>query len=230
MKKGGVYTMLKFKDKFHLTPKQSLFLAKKKWDENVYCGMKMENRAVTFPQTQTILNGVNVPNVQLDDIQAILNMRDAWKFLLNTVSEKVTFEYWCKLNEYIARNEALEWGKLRTGTVGISGTDYEPPVPNKEKTIEELKDIISATDASATDKALEAFAWGARGQFFWDGNKRTSLLLANKILVSSGAGIMTITDKYMEQFNSLLLKYYNTGKAEELKQFLYENAIQGIML
>lgn len=222
--------MPKFKDKFHLTSEQSLFLAKKKWDENVYCGMKMENRAVTFPQTQTILNGINVPNVQLDDIQAILNMRDAWKFLLNTVSEKVTFEYWCKLNEYIARNEALEWGKLRIGTVGISGTDYEPPVPDKEKTAEELKDILSVTDASATDKALEAFAWGTRGQFFWDGNKRTSLLLANKILVSSGAGIMTITDKYMEQFNELLLGYYNTGEAEELKQFLYENAIQGIML
>ena len=105
---------MQFPDKYKLTPQQNLFLAKKKWDENVYCGMKMENRAVTFPQTQTILNGVNVPNVQLDDIQAILNMRDAWKFLLSTVSEPVTFDYWCKLNEYIARNEALEWGKLRT--------------------------------------------------------------------------------------------------------------------
>ena len=222
--------MSMFEDKFHLSPEQSLFLAKKKWDENVYCGMKMENRAVTFPQTQTILNGVNVPNVQLDDIQAILNMRDAWKFLLSTINEEVTFEYWCKLNEYIARNEALEWGKLRTGSVGISGTDYEPPIPTKEKTIEELENILSAPDASATDKALEAFTWGARGQFFWDGNKRTSLMLANKILLFSGSGIMTITDKYMEQFNVLLLNYYNTGKSKELKQFLYENAIQGITI
>ena len=222
--------MSMFEDKFHLSPEQSLFLAKKKWDENVYCGMKMENRAVTFPQTQTILNGVNVPNVQLDDIQAILNMRDAWKFLLSTINEEVTFEYWCKLNEYIARNEALEWGKLRTGSVGISGTDYEPPIPTKEKTTEELENILSAPDASATDKALEAFTWGARGQFFWDGNKRTSLMLANKILVFSGSGIMTITDKYMEQFNVLLLNYYNTGKSKELKQFLYENAIQGITI
>ena len=220
--------MSTFEDKFHLSPEQSLFLAKKKWDENVYCGMKMENRAVTFPQTQTILNGVNVPNVQLDDIQAILNMRDAWKFLLSTVDDEVTFEYWCKLNEYIARNEALEWGKLRTGSVGISGTDYEPPVPDQEKTIKELANILSASDTSATDKALEAFTWGARGQFFWDGNKRTSLMLANKILVSSGSGLMTITDKYMEQFNALLLSYYNTGVSKELKQFLYENAIQGM--
>lgn len=150
--------------------------------------------------------------------------------LLNTVNEEVTFEYWCKLNEYIARNEALEWGKLRTGTVGISGTDYVPQVPEKEKTIEELKNILSSTSSSATDKALEAFTWGARGQFFWDGNKRTSLLLANKILVSSGAGIMTITDKYMEQFNSLLLEYYNTGESRELKQFLCDNAILGLTI
>ena len=228
--KRGVYIMSKFEDRFHLTPEQSLFLAKKKWAENVYCGMKMENRAVTFPQTQTILNGVNVPNVQLDDIQAILNMRDAWKFLLSTINEEVTFGYWCKLNEYIARNEALEWGKLRTGSVGISGTDYEPPIPNKEKTIEELKNILSTSNASATDKALEAFVWGTRGQFFWGGYKRTSLMLANKILVSSGSGIMTITDKYMEQFNTILLNYYNTGKSEELKQFLYENAIQGMTI
>lgn len=220
---------MNFADKYKLTPEQSIFLAKKKWDENVYCGMKMENRAVTFPQTKTILNGVNVPNVQLDDIQAILNMRDAWKHLLNTINEPVTFEYWCKLNEFIARNEALEWGKLRTGMVGISGTDYMPPVPQQEVVQQELADILNA-DVSATEKALNAFVWGARGQFFWDGNKRTSLTLANKILVEAGAGILTITDKHMEQFNVLLLDYYNTGTSDTLKVFLYKNAIQGISI
>ena len=220
---------MNFADKYKLTPEQSLFLAKKKWDENVYCGMKMENRAVTFPQTKTILNGVNVPNVQLDDIQAILNMRDAWKHLLTTINEPVTFEYWCKLNEFIARNEALEWGKLRTGTVGISGTDYMPPIPQQEVVQQELADILNS-DVSATEKALNAFVWGTRGQFFWDGNKRTSLTLANKILVEAGAGILTITDKHMEQFNVLLLDYYNTGTSDTLKVFLYENAIQGISI
>lgn len=218
-----------FTDKYNLTPEQSIFLAKKKWDENVYCGMKMENRAVTFPQTRTILNGVNVPNVLIDDIQAILNMRDAWKYLLSTVSQPVTLEYMCKLNEYIARNEALEWGKLRTGTVGISGTEYVPPIPKQEQVEQELEEILN-TDTSSTEKALSAFVWGTRGQFFWDGNKRTSLTLANKILIASGSGILTITDKYMEQFNTLLLDYYNTGKSGELKKFLYENAIQGISI
>ena len=184
-----------YADRYHLTPEQSRFLAKKKWDENVYCGMKMENRAVTFPQTKTILEGVNVPGVQIDDIQAILNMRDAWRFLMGSINEPVTLEYLCKLNEFIARNEALEWGKLRTGSVAISGTDYTPPVP-----------------------------------LFWDGNKRTSLTLANKILLQAGAGMLTISAKNMEQFNEALLNYYNTAAAEPLKAFLYENAIQGLAL
>ena len=219
--------MKNYIDKYHMAPEQSLFLAKKKWDENVYCGMRMENRAVTFPQTKTILEGVNVPSVQLDDIQAILNMRDAWRFMLSSMNEPVSFEYWCKLNEFIARNEALEWGKLRTGTVGISGTDYVPPIPVKDQVINELESILRA-ETTATAKALEAFVWGARGQFFWDGNKRTSMTLANKILISSGAGFLTITDKHMEQFNTLLVEYYNTGNSEKLKDFLYENTIQGI--
>ena len=220
---------MRYPNKYTLTPEQSRFLAKKKWDENVYCGMRMENRAVTFPQTRTILDGVNVPGVQLDDIQAILNMRDAWRFLMNTTDEPLTVEYICKINGFIARNEALEWGVLRRGSVGISGTDYKPPVPVYETISAELDKLLSA-DKTATEKALDAFAWGARGQFFWDGNKRTSLTVANKILLMNGAGILTITDPHMEAFNIALLNFYNTGEAEPLKQFLYDHAISGIDL
>lgn len=219
--------MTDYKNKYHLTQEQSAFLAKKKWDENVYCGMRMENRAVTFPQTKTILNGVNVPNVHLDDIQAILNMRDAWRFLLQTIDEPLTLAYVCKLNGFIARNEALEWGKLRTGTVGISGTEYMPPVPSENGAESDLAAILSR-NTPGTEKALAAFLWGARAQLFWDGNKRTSMTVANKILISAGAGILTITDQRMEQFNTLLLDYYNTGDGEALKLFLYSNCIQGI--
>lgn len=219
--------MKNYPNKYHMTKKQAVFFAKKKWDENVYCGMKMENRAVTFPQTKTILNGVNVPNVQLDDIQAIMNMRDAWRYLLNTIDEPLTLVYICKLNEYIARNEALEWGILRTGNVGISGTEYVPPVPRQEQVLRELSDIMNS-DASETAKALTVFCWVSRSQLYWDGNKRTGLTAANKILLQAGAGMLTIKDKNMLEFNEKLLGWYDTGEPEPLTDFLYQNALEGI--
>ena len=141
----------------------------------------------------------------------------------------MTLEYVCKLNGFIARNEALEWGKLRTGSVAISGTDYMPPVPQEAAVRQELAAILAA-DTTATERALTAFCWGTRAQLFWDGNKRTSLTLANKILLQAGAGVLTIRDQSMEQFNEALVTYYNTADADPLKGFLYDHAIQGIDL
>ncbi len=118
-------------------------------------------------------------------------------------------------------------GQAAHRNVGISGTDYKPPVPTQETAANGLNVILSS-NTTETEKALNTFLWGARGQFFWDGNKRSSLMLANKILIMAGGGILTIADKHMERFNELLLGYYNTGDGEELKRHLYENAIQGI--
>lgn len=218
-----------FNDRFSLDRNQSLFLSKKLWDENVYCGMKMENRNVTFPQTKTILEGVNVSGVSLDDITAIMNMRDAWKYLLQSLDEKLDLSYICKLNSFIARNEALEWGVLRYGTVGISGTDYKPPVPIKESVESDIRRIVSAYD-SATSRALELFCYITYNQLFWEGNKRTALTAANKLLISNGRGILTIKDHDMESFNTLLRTMYDTGNNTDLKHFLYNHAIQGLEL
>ena len=216
-----------FPDRFSLDRKQSLFLAKKLWDENVYCGMKMENRNVTFPQTRTILEGVNVSGVSIDDIAAILNMRDAWKHLMQTVDDRLDLSYICTMNSFIARNEALQWGVLRTGTVGISGTDYRPAVPIASQVESEIRQIVSSYDTS-TSRALELFCYITYHQLFWDGNKRTALTAANKLLVSNGCGMLTIKDRDMEEFNTQLRNMYNNGDSGPLKKFLYANAIHGL--
>ena len=218
-----------FQDRFRLNRKQSLFLAKKLWDENVYCGMHMENRNVTFPQTKTILEGLNVPEVSIDDITAILNMRDAWRHLLSTMDDRLDLSYVCTLNSFIARNEALEWGVLRYGTVGISGSEYRPPVPVPCKVESDIRSIVFSYD-TATSRALDLFCYITYNQLFWDGNKRTAMTAANKLLVANGSGILTIRDSDMEQFNILLCDMYNTGRNDELKRFLYENAINGLEL
>lgn len=100
-------------------------------------------------------------------------------------------------------------------------------IPIEKEVEQELNDLL-AREISNTEKAIIAFLWGARRQIFWDGNKRTSLLLANKLLITGGNGMLIINDKNMERFNELLVEYYNTADMDEIKLFLYENAIYGI--
>ena len=112
------------KDKYELTQEQNVFLAMKVLVTSIYNSAKLEGLNITFPDTQTILDGVNVPTMHLDDINCILNLRDAWNFVLSDVSQRLTIDYICKVNSYVSWNESLAWGTLRNGIVGISGTDY----------------------------------------------------------------------------------------------------------
>lgn len=88
--------MTNIKDKYNLTREQNIFLAKKVLVTIIYNSAKLEGINITFPETETILNGVNVPNVKLDDITCILNLRDAWKNVLNNITETLDLTYVCK--------------------------------------------------------------------------------------------------------------------------------------
>ena len=106
---------------------------------------------MTFPETQAILDGINVPSATIDDIQTILNMRDAWRYVLKTLDEPFTLDYACRVNYYVARNESLDWGVLRYGEVGIGGTDYKPPIPERRNVEESIQRIMD-WDVSITEK------------------------------------------------------------------------------
>jgi DNA-binding XRE family transcriptional regulator len=215
------------KDKFHLTREENVFLARKRWPDSIYSGMRMENRNVTFPQTQTILEGANVAGVSLDDIQAILNLRDAWRFVLDSLDEPVDVAYLSSIQAKVAFREALAWGTLRTGSIGISGVRYVPPVPVAETVEADLADLMGS-GRSATATALAVFCWVARSQLFWDGNKRTAMLTANRILISAGAGTLLVPDRSMVAFSSQLSAFYESGDSGELERFLYAEAVFGM--
>ncbi len=143
---------------------------------------------MTFPQTQTIIDGAVVSGISVDDIQTVLNLRDGWKFVINSVDATLTLEYICKINEYVSRNESLEWGVLRKGTVGVG--DFIPSIPIKENVLKEIERIKEIN--SPIDRALEYFAYACKQQLFWDGNKRTSTMVASKILIENGQGILIL--------------------------------------
>lgn len=199
-----------------LTREQNIFLAKKTFVELVYNTAYIEGCNVTFPQTQTILDGAVVNGVAVNDIQTVLNLRDAWKYCIESIDEKLTLEYVCKVNEFVSRNESLEWGVLRNGKVGVG--DFIPSIPVKEEVIREFDRIMVINNS--VEKALEYFAYACKQQLFWDGNKRTSTIVASKILIESGNGILTIGKDHAEEFNTTLNNWYLKDDLQPLKECL----------
>lgn len=72
--------------------------------------------------------------------------------------------------------------------------------------------------------------YGMRTQLFWDGNKRTSTIAANKIMIENGKGIIKVPDNKLEEFNVLLSEFYNTNDIIKIKQFIYDNCIDGLIM
>ena len=213
-------------DKYHLTKEQNLFLAKKVLVSNIYNSVRLEGINTTYPDTKTILEGVNVPTLKLDEINCILNLRDAWNFILINIDDEIDLNFICKVNSFVSRNESLEWGVLRNGRVGINGVDYIPDIPNIDDIKNNINDILN--ENNATTKAIKLMLYLMRSQIFWDGNKRTSMIIANKILISHGCGVITIKECDIKEFNTLLTEYYNTKNDEKLCLFLYEKCIFGL--
>ena len=128
---------------------------------------------------------------------------------------------------FLARNESIAWGILRQGGVQITGTDYIPEIPDEEDVKKQINNILQIENA--TERAIEYMLYGMRSQLFWDGNKRTSTICANKIMIENGCGIIKVPDNKLKDITILLSEFYSTNSKEKIKQFIFDNCIDGIV-
>ena len=89
-------------------------------------------------------------------------------------------------------------------------------------------DQITDGSNSITERAIRIMLYLMRAQVFWDGNKRTSMIVANKIMIENGKGIITIKEEFINEFNKLLSEYYTTGDNNSIVRFIYDNCIFGL--
>ena len=215
-------------NKFKMTVPQNIAFAKRNLVDSIYNSARLEGLNVTFPETYTILEKAKMQNVDISTVSTILNLKHAWQFLLKNIKEPITLDFIKDLHYEIAKDEALAWGELRTGRVGIGGTDYVPPIPEENET----KIKLSSFDqiGNTTERAIERMLWMMKAQLFWDGNKRTASLIANKDLISHGNGILTISERGILEFNTLLSDFYSTDQKRKLKEMIYDKGISGVEL
>lgn len=201
----------------------NIFLAKKDMVDYIYNTSALEGNPYTFPEVQTLLEGVTVGGHKLSDQQMILNQNESVKLLFELVKKQefsINKDTLFKLHSKISKDEALEWGKFRTGEIRISGTDYLPPRSLDledifDKNVEKLSKIHHPIN-----RALTYFLLGARNQYFYDGNKRISRPMMNGELLSNGFALLNIKVKDKLEFNKTMIRYYDTNNISEALDYL----------
>ncbi len=210
---------------------QNRRLAKQNLTRLVYTNSRFEGLTTTLPQTQTIIDGLGVDGVSIDDINTIVQLKRGWQYIIND-SSPFTFDKMKSINRIVALYDALDPGAIRTGeskVVLTSDDTYTPPIPNETQERKYFDNLINQ-NISTTDKAITLMYHNMRNQIFWDGNKRSATLAANKLMMDGGAGLINVPLDKWGKWNDLISDYYRTGNMEEIKEWTYINGIQGINL
>ncbi|HFC8477630.1 Fic family protein [Neisseria subflava] len=221
-----------FPDKYNLSLKENIFLAKKVLVAQIHNLSRFENCQTTLLQTEQIINGQNVASASLGDIQTILNLKRAYQYVMRHISDglPVDIPLLKKINSIVAQEDSLAPGDFRTGTVGVTlvdGSRHTPPAMS-EVDVQNLLGQIENRSNSTTETAIRSMLAFMRQQIFWDGNKRTATLFANAMLIEKGCGILEISELQMPEFNTKLSDFYRSGDDTDVATYLYQNCIFGI--
>lgn len=216
------------KDRYNMTQEENIFSAKRILVDSVYKQANLEGIAVTYAQTNSILNNVNVSELSPKDINKICCLRDCWKYVLENLDAPIDLGYIEKIHEIVARFDVdfRYLGVPRTSEVLISGTKWRPEIPNFENVHNGLMEHLK--NPNITDRALRTGLWLMRVQPFQDGNKRVGSFIINRILIENGKGLFNVPVERDGEFKEKLVEYYETDDPFGIIEYCSLECIEGV--
>ena len=202
-------------------PDLALFMFKKNMAGIVWNSLGVfENNPSTLPQTETILQGQSVGGISIDQLSQVKRFGDAAVQLADSVKNaafRLDLDFAKRLHAIVGKEEALEWGTLRSQQVHIHGVSHIPPAADELPALAEKGfSFLRKQMESPIERAIAAFLFMSRTQFFFDCNKRTASLMMNGVLLSAGYYPVTVLRETTEEFNEKLRAFYNSGEATEM--------------
>jgi Fic family protein len=204
------------------------------WDASV-----LEGNPCTLPQVQTIMGGITVGGIKISDQEQVINLAKSCKKLHELIKREefhLNRKTFLALHHILAREEALEWGNFRgegketgyTPYVALGEQGAYTPLPTQagagnlitvfENGVHALKNEC----VNPFEQGAAFFLFGALQQFFFDGNKRTSRLMMNGVMMSSGIYRLSVPANKFQDFNEKMVRFYQTKDATEMFHFLIE--------
>lgn len=204
--------------------KFNVFYAKKNVVDSIWKEAIIEGVNITYPQAKVIVeHNQTVEGLTVTGTITVYNLKLAWNYLFEHLNSLVDFEFVAKINSILGASLVHNAGCIRNIPVGISGTAWQPAMPDLDTAKAAIEKI--ANMEPGRERALKMFGYLCRSQLFSDGNKRTAQLVANKMLIADGRGILAIPPECKHDFGEKLKRFYETADDSELQKFLIETSI-----
>lgn len=191
---------------------------------------QLEGNTYSLLETETLIKqNIRAAGHPEEEAQMILNHQKAFEVIL---AKRKSFKT-VNLTEVVQLHQVLTQGLVTSGVraqkVRISGTKYEPLFGRGE--IEAaLRSIIDRINILKypPEKALVAAIMIAYLQPFADGNKRTSRMLSNAILLAFGYFPLSYRSVDVNEYRSAMIIFYETNNLYNFKR-LYVKQLQFAM-
>jgi len=88
-----------------------MWMAKKMLPEYVFDAAQLEGNPMTFPEVQTLLDGVTVSGHKISDAQQILNLQETWKKAFAYANKNtlvIDKALYLDIHSSVAKEEAME--------------------------------------------------------------------------------------------------------------------------
>src|SRR5258708_3035898 len=181
---------------------------------------KIEGNTYTLLDTEKlILENKEAPGHSKKEAQMILNHKDAFNYIhehsaqFKTVTRKNLEE----LDAILVKDLSVGLG-FRAKPVGVTGSVYRPldNIYQITEAVDELSAAVSKNNRPY-GKALVALLGLSYIQPFEDGNKRTSRLLANALLLSHSLAPLSYRSVDEEDYRSAMLVFYELNSIVPIK-------------
>lgn len=189
---------------------------------------KIEGNTYSLLDTEFLLrNGVEAEGKSKIDTKMIINHKDAYLFAVDSAKENIQLSvaFIEQVHHLLTKDLGIERG-LRDRIVGISGSAYRP-LALKQQLREQL-DALVATINNVKDpytKTLIGILGLSYLQPFEDGNKRTSRVLANSILLQAGFAPLSYRSVDEKEYKEATLIFYEQNSVMPFKELFIDQYI-----
>ena len=191
---------------------------------------KIEGNTYTLLDTEKLIErGIEAKGHNKTEASMILNHKEAFKFVRENANSFKTLDL-AKMEEVhkiLVKDLDVHYG-LREKAVGVTGSTYRP-LDNMHQIKEAVASLCDAVNrmASPYAKAMLALLGISYIQPFEDGNKRTSRLIANAILLAHKRAPLSYRSVDENNYREAVMIFYELNSTLPFKKIFVEQYIFG---